>query len=492
MYTRITNLSESDLALGNAELAALAKVWKERKSELERSGEHQEFLKKLRREWSIETGIIERLYVWDRGVTEVLIEQGIDTSLIAYKSGLGYEEAEHIKAIIDDQLKAIDALFMFVKGEQPLTEHFIRAMHAQFTTHQESTDAQTPDGQRIRIKLLRGEYKKLPNNPRRQDGSIHEYCPPEIVKEEMERLVSWYGDAENNTQPEVLSAWLHHRFTQIHPFQDGNGRVARALATLVFLKAGMFPLVIRDRDRAQYISALETADAGDLTNLVQIFAKRQSESILTAIGLEQQVRQSRYAEEIIDSAIKVLKDRFAGETERLRQVYKIADHLHKIANDRFNEIAALLNKQLAEVSSQGPVAYRAWVQHADNNSKERHYFYHQIIEIAKHFNYFANLDKHRSWLRLSIVTDEQFEFVVTFHGYGYGDSGIMVATAFTYQKVPREEGYGTDAINTRPASPDFFQFNYKEPKESIERRFHEWFEAAVAIALAEWKRLIQA
>ena len=37
---------------------------------------------------------------------------------------------------------------------------------------------------------------------------------------------------------EVEAAWLHHRFTQIHPFEDGNGRVARALASLVFIPDG--------------------------------------------------------------------------------------------------------------------------------------------------------------------------------------------------------------------------------------------------------------
>ena len=492
MYTRINNLTDSEFALANTELAALSKVWKERKSELERSGEYQEFLKKLQREWSIETGIIEHLYTWDRGVTEVLIEQGIETSIIAHKSGLRYEQADEIRAIIEDQLGAIDALFTFVKGEKELTEYFIRAMHAQFTAHQEYTEAQTPEGQRIHIKLLRGEYKKLPNNPRREDGTIHEYCPPEFTKEEMENLVAWYKEAENHFSPEVLSAWLHHRFTQIHPFQDGNGRVARALATLVFLKAGMFPLVIRDRDRKQYITALEEADAGNIADLVQIFAKRQKESILAALGLEQQVQQSRYAEEIISSAIKVLKDRVAGETEKMQAVYRIADQLHQIASEQLGKIAELINPQLITVTPRWTAQYKATVKSADNNAADRHFFHHQIIDIAKHFDYYANLEKHRSWVRLSIATDEQFEFVISLHGFGYWDSGIMVATAFTCQRVAREGGFGTDVINTRSASPDLFQFNYEEDRENIERRFREWLEASIAIALAEWRRLLQA
>ncbi|MBI3903469.1 MAG: hypothetical protein HY306_11125 [Nitrosomonadales bacterium] len=50
------------------ELRALSSVWLEKKSQLEGNGAFIEFVKKLQREWAIETGIIERLYSWDREV----------------------------------------------------------------------------------------------------------------------------------------------------------------------------------------------------------------------------------------------------------------------------------------------------------------------------------------------------------------------------------------------------------------------------------------
>ncbi|NOG31504.1 Fic family protein [Halomonas sp. TBZ9] len=123
-------------------------------------------------------------------------------------------------------------------------------MHEQLTAHQDFTEALTTEGKIIKVALLKGQYKNQPNNPKRQDGSIHEYCPPELIIDEMERFVALYSRYEEaHIAPEILSAWLHHRFTQIHPFQDGNGRIARAIASLVFLKSGLFPLVIRDSDR---------------------------------------------------------------------------------------------------------------------------------------------------------------------------------------------------------------------------------------------------
>ncbi len=86
--------------------------------------------------------------------------------------------------------------------------------------------------------------------------------------------------------PIIVAAWLHHRFTQIHPYQDGNGRVARAITTLVLLRSELLPLVI-DRDlRAEYIDALESADYGDLSALSTMFAGLERKAILLALSVD--------------------------------------------------------------------------------------------------------------------------------------------------------------------------------------------------------------
>jgi Fic family protein len=491
-YKYIKPIPDNAESLSSTELAALSKVWSERKASLQQSQEFDEFIKKLRREWAIETGIIERLYQWDRGVTEVLIEQGIDAALIAHRGGLRREEAEYVRNLIVDQQSIIEGLFDFVKGEQKLSEFFIRSMHQQFTAHQETTEAVTPDGQRIQIPLLKGEYKKQPNNPRRPDGQMYEYCPPGIVEEEMGRLLRWYQEAEGAYPPEGMSAWLHHRFTQIHPFQDGNGRVARALASLVFLKAGLFPLVVKDSDRTVYIEALEKADKDDLGPLVVLFARLQRDAILKALGIEQQVKQARHAEQIIFSAIKVLEERATAEVEKLNQVYQTAASLHSVAYERMRELAQQINQGFRSSSlSQNGNKYKAKVSHADESSAERsYYFQSQIVQVAQHLNYFAGLERYRSWVRLAITTEQTFELVLSFHGYGNWNNGIMAASAFTARRVPREGG-GTETINTVPASVDLFQFNYAESQSQAEERFRDWLEDTLSLAMAEWKRSIE-
>lgn len=475
------------IELQSPELRALGSVWQERKASLEADGAYKEFIKKLQREWAIETGIIERLYTWDRGVTEVLIQQGIESSVIAHRGGLSQSEAEHVHALINDHLGIVEGLFGYIKGEEPLTEAFIRGLQAQFTEHQDYTEAITESGDLIRVTLQKGQYKTLPNNPRRPDGAVHAYCPPERTKEEMESLIQMYREAEGNHPPEVKSAWLHHRFTQIHPFQDGNGRVARALSSLVFLREGLFPLVVRDSDREDYIGALEKADAGDLGPLVSFFAHRQRDAVLKALGLEQQVQQSKYAAQIVASALEVLRARFTREQKKVDAVYEHAIKLFAVVEQKFRELAASIDPELRALTPPSRPRYCARANTANNTSNQRHYFQKQIVDLAKQFDYFANFERYRTWSRITLTTDHDFDFVVSFHGYGPGETGILAASAFTYVKAPREDG-GTEPVSLHSATTELFQFNYAESFESTEKRFADWLESAMAIAMAEWKR----
>lgn len=477
--------------LQSAELSALSKLWIEKKGELENSGEYQQFIKKMQREWAIETGIIERLYTWDRGVTEVLIEQGIDSSIISHSSGINRDEAENISKIINDQENIVESLFSFVKGEQPFSEHYIRSMHAQFTTHQNFTEAITSDNKITKIPLLKGKYKQQPNNPRRPDGELHGYCPPEFVIDEMEKLVEIYNQNEKKVPPEILSAWVHHRFTQIHPFQDGNGRIARAIASLVFLKNGLFPLVIRESDREEYIRALEQADDDNLLPLIKLFVKRQRDSILAALGIQQQVEQSKHSQQIISSALALLVAKSSAKQEQLSSIYIVANKLQNIAEETLNKLQSDLDPQLRIIETHSHDTYNANVRKAKNNDKESYFFQRQIYEIAKMHDYFANLDRYKSWTRLVIYTDKIFEMVFSIHGHGHGDNGVMVATGFTFEKLPSEDSSsGSESTNTKPCNQDMFQFNYLESEGSITDRFIEWLDESITIALAEWQQTI--
>ncbi len=270
--------------LADAELRQLAKDWNENREELISHGALGEFNERLKREWAIETGLIERVYTLRQGITEVLIEHGLREEFIP--SSATDRDPGLVVDMIQDHAAAVDGLFDFVKRERQLSTSYVKELHAVLLAHQETASARNTFGRRVEMPLVKGEYKSRPNNPVRPDGLIHEYCPPEQVASEMDRLLEMHLEhGESGVPPDVEAAWLHHRFTQIHPFQDGNGRVARALATLVMIRAGWFPLVVRDAGRAEYIATLEAADSSDLGSLVKLFADLQREAFLEAIAV---------------------------------------------------------------------------------------------------------------------------------------------------------------------------------------------------------------
>jgi Fic family protein len=211
-----------------------------------------------------------------------LIEHGIKASLIPHDAS--NLPAEQLVDIITAQQEALEGVFSFVKQDRKLSTSFVKELHSVLTREQHVVKAKNPSGQWIEVPLPRGDWKVHPNNPTRPNGELHLFCPPEHVAAEMDRLIEMHR-SHTLVPPEVESAWLHHRFTQIHPFQDGNGRVARAIASMVSIKAGWFPLLIRRQDVAEYIHSLETADNGSLDRIVQLFSRRHAETFRKANAL---------------------------------------------------------------------------------------------------------------------------------------------------------------------------------------------------------------
>ncbi|MEN1738550.1 Fic family protein [Pseudomonas aeruginosa] len=87
--------------------------------------------------------------------------------------------------------------------------------------------------------------------------------------------------------PIQIAAWIHWAFARVHPFVDGNGRVARLVQDYVLLKNNYVPASVQPEDRERnYYEALEGADLGDGEDFLEIVAKnvlRTSERYLSII-----------------------------------------------------------------------------------------------------------------------------------------------------------------------------------------------------------------
>lgn len=280
----ITDLPDDWRSLCRPDLDDVHGRWVAARERLTDTARVQQVQERLMTVWAIETGIIERLYSVDRGVTIALAEVGLEAIDQFNADGRVTSEA---RLLIEDQRAALEMVMDIVGGRRELTSSYIRELHRGLTDHQDTRDAIDAQGRRFAAPLLKGEWKRLPNNPIRPDGRLHEYCPPEFVQDEIDRLLAWHAQHEaDGVCAEVEAAWLHHRFAQIHPFEDGNGRVARALTAAAFLRADYLVLVIRDEEhRDSYLDALEAADSGDLKPLVDLFADVQAADLKDAVSL---------------------------------------------------------------------------------------------------------------------------------------------------------------------------------------------------------------
>ena len=140
LWTPLTDLTSADRDAASDELPALVATWLEQRERLG-SAQLDQFNERLEREWAIETGIIEQIYSLDRGTTQLLIEHGIDASLIGHDDT--DKAPEYVAAIISDQKAAVNWLFTIVKQERPLSTSFIKELHALMTgrqTHAEGRD----------------------------------------------------------------------------------------------------------------------------------------------------------------------------------------------------------------------------------------------------------------------------------------------------------------------------------------------------------------
>ena len=476
----IEDVPEDHAKFANIELPTLLDVWLEQKADLETLDAVRDFNEQLLRRWAIETGLIERLYVLDRGVTQLLVERGLHASLIAHDSANG--DPNRVIALIQDQHRAVEGLFDFVASRRELGTSYIKQLHATITASQETTTAVNSLGQQLTIPLRRGDYKQRPNNPMTADGSIHEYCPPEQVASEMDRLITMHLAHEaTGVASEVQAAWLHHRFTQIHPFEDGNGRVARALATLILLRAEWLPLVVTNDHRGLYLDALRAADQGNLAPLVDLFARIEKESFLQALSVAQGVIQQHQR---VDHVIAAWRDDLRQRRRELRQeretAKETAHKLQDITVSRLTELREKLEMQLTPLALRDE-QFQFFVD-SNNDGERTDWFRYQLIATAKELKYYANRQAFHAWARLVVHTLAKAEILVSFHALGQEYRGVLVGSACFYVKQPVDDNV-MHATTVHSLSDEAFQFNYKEPANEVEERFARWIDPVLVKGL---------
>ena len=169
--------------------------------------------------------------------------------------------------------------------ETPLTQHFIRTLHKTLLREDYTVYRTLPGGVHTSYVIHAGQYKTRPNSVITRYGDRFEYATPEETPALMSDLVDWYNDAEKSGKftPIELAAIFHYRYTRIHPFEDGNGRIARLMVNYILTRHDYPMIVVRSRKKKEYLEALHRTDltVGAAPSLGAHASKRDIQQFLT-------------------------------------------------------------------------------------------------------------------------------------------------------------------------------------------------------------------
>ena len=211
--------------------------------------------------------------------TKLVLEEGITIG--------GKPLKDHIEARNDAE--AFDFIVQFVQQKIPFSQETIQHIH-EIVTKGLLIDA--------------GKYRT--GNVRITGSPI---TPPRYTK-----VVSLMDNyiltiKRLRTHPLKKAAFIHHRLVWIHPFFDGNGRVARLVTNLFFMQQGYPPVILKQEQRKTYYYILHQADNGNLSPLAEFIAKAMNESLQLylsvfidedhLISLKELAQQSPYSQEYL-------------------------------------------------------------------------------------------------------------------------------------------------------------------------------------------------
>jgi len=283
---------------------------------------------------AFDTGAIEGLYPTDRGLTFT-----VATQAAAWEQEVVERDADALE-LFKAQLEAFEMVLDLATSKFPkLTQSWIRQVHEVVTRPQETYTVITPLGLQ-RQPLPKGEYKSQPNHVRAADGQVHAYAPVNLTQPEMQRLLDEIGSADfQDAHPILQASYVHYALVAVHPFADGNGRLARAVASAYTYRDASVPLLVLAHHRDLYFAALAKADNGDRAPFVDFIS-----------------RVSRDALQMVTEQLKTAKAPHPGEVlARFRQMYVAQGELsHQqmdaLANDLMEDVALMFEEKIVALS----------------------------------------------------------------------------------------------------------------------------------------------
>lgn len=331
---------------------------------------------KLRLEWNYNSNHIEGNTL-TYGETELLFLHDQTTGDHTLRE---YEEMKaHDLAIHHVRKLARDA--------RDLSEADLREMNRIILKEPFWKEAITPEGKPTRKQIVPGEYKTTPNNVRTATGELFRFEDPINVPIRMQELVVWLRNVLNQNSPplDLLLGKAHYDFVLIHPFDDGNGRVARLLVNYILIRLGYPPLIIKSADKKNYLAALRKADAGDLAPFADYLLQQLKWSL--ELGIKAAKGESVEEPSDVEKEIALLVHSEAAKKDRIKKKsWEVIDACYQNSweklltqfDDKTAKIRELFDSSALSISSSRGVQGEDWRTQLNYVLRNRQYLLDQF------------------------------------------------------------------------------------------------------------------
>ncbi len=187
--------------------------------------------------------------------TKLVLEEGLTIG--------GKSLREHLEAV--NNSKAFDRMEELAKNKKAINNVTIQEIH----------------------EIVTGGILDNPGRYRttnvRISGAIKSPSDWSKIVKLMDELIESINKSKRH--PIETASFLHHSFVEVHPFTDGNGRVARLLTNLYLIARNYPPIVLKKADRGKYYKALRAADSENLSPFANFIAKAVDESLTLYLSI---------------------------------------------------------------------------------------------------------------------------------------------------------------------------------------------------------------
>lgn len=408
-------------------------------------------MQKFRLDWNYHSNNLEGNSL-TYGETKALILFGITAQ--------GKPLKDHFE--IQGHNEAINWILEVVKDKTVLTEAFIRQLHVLVLKEDHYIDALTSDGKPTRKLVKVGSYKTSPNHVLTKTGEMFYFATPEETPAKMEELVDWFRKEKEKREvnPIILAALFHYKFIRIHPFDDGNGRVARILMNFILMQFGYPPAIIKTEDKENYYAVLALADADELEPFIQYIMQNLIRSL--EIMIKGAKGEDIEEPEDFDKELLVIEGRLKSLGKGIQKL-KTQDSILRV----FDFSLSPLLERFVELNKKFATLYQTFILHIAIKSGDTFYSSNgfSIEEMRRTVN------QTTTFLRLSLT----YKTLIQIHGIENFSYLSSIQVVFNQNNYIIE--YSSDLIFQKDYSENLSEDEIKlivgakttEHKKAIER-----------------------